>query len=195
MVLELLVVGSESKMPTVELPCNFVGDFKVGDNLRYNCDLLCGLTVANDGGVFNKMIVLQVGAILEAALAQIIYRAQNYNQEGVPDIVAADRAKIEGLKIDKFAAVIDVLRKYNVLNGLAPGIYEDLHRLRKFRNKIHIQEDVKIDGAPRDEEDIFTDDLVDWSLLTNRQTLQYLAENLARPVHIHGYVGNLEVPV
>lgn len=181
-------------MPTVEMPCNFIGDFKIGDNLRYNCDLLCSLSVANAGGALNKMIVLQVGAVLEAALAQIIYRAQNYNQEGVPNIAAGDREKIEELKIDKFAAVIDVLRKYNVLDGMLPAVYEDLHRLRKFRNKIHIQEDVKIEGAPRDEKDIFSDELVAWSLIINRRTLQYLTENLARPAHVHGYVGNLKVP-
>jgi hypothetical protein len=26
---------------TEEIPCNFVGDFKVGDNLVLNADLLC----------------------------------------------------------------------------------------------------------------------------------------------------------
>jgi hypothetical protein len=66
-----------------QLPCNFVGEFKVGDNLVYNAGLLCALSEANENGLFNKFIVLQVGAILEAALAQIIYRAQNYNREGV----------------------------------------------------------------------------------------------------------------
>lgn len=181
-------------MPTVQIPCNFVGQFKVGDNLRYNCDLLCALVASNAESDFNKMIVLQAGSILEAALIQIIFRAQNYNQEGVPNIAAADRQKIEDLKIDKFAVAIDVLKKYHVLDGVRESVYDDLHRLRKHRNKVHIQEDVKIDGAPRDEEELFTDILVAWSTALNREVLQFLSHHLSRPAHIHGYVGDLEVP-
>ena len=55
---------------TEEIPCNFVGQFKVGDNLVYNADVLCKLVENNDEGSFNKLVVLQVGAILEASLAQ-----------------------------------------------------------------------------------------------------------------------------
>lgn len=181
-------------MATVEIPCNFVGSFKVGDNLRYNCEVLCNLNAANAGNAFNKLIVLQVGAILEAALIQIIFRAQHFNLEGVPNIVEADRLKIEESKIDKFAVSIDVLRKYNVLNGLGGDIYDEMHRLRKYRNKIHIQEDVSIQGASLDEDVLFTPELALWALGLNRRTLQFLSENLPRPPHIHGYVGPLVIP-
>ena len=68
-------------LKTETISCNFVGDFKVGDNLVFNADVLCKLTVANKGSVFNKPIVIQTGSIVEAALARIIYRAQNYNQK------------------------------------------------------------------------------------------------------------------
>lgn len=54
---------------TEDVPCNFVSSFKVGDNLVFNANLLCDLTEANEGGRFNKPIVLQVGAILEASAA------------------------------------------------------------------------------------------------------------------------------
>ena len=181
-------------MATIEIDCNFVGSFKVGDNLRYNCDLLCHLVNANADALFGKMIVLQAGAILEAALTQIIYRAQNYNREGVPNIEEADRGKIEESKIDKFAVAIDVLKKYAVLNGLGGDVYDELHRLRRYRNKIHIQEDVKVEGAPRDENAIFTADLTVWALNLNRLVLQHLSDALARPQHIHDYVGSLQIP-
>ena len=75
-------------MPVVlhKLPCNFVGSFKVGDNIVYNADVLCKLAEANTDHRLNKMIVLQVGSILEAALSEIIFRAQNYHRDGVsPD--------------------------------------------------------------------------------------------------------------
>jgi hypothetical protein len=123
-----------------EFPCNFVGSFKVGDNLAFNAGVLCKLVETNEDGLFNKLIVLQVGSIMEAALAQIIYRAQTHNREGVPNISEDDRAEIEGQKIDKFHSVIDVLKKYKVLSDLGEDIYEDLHKLRKYRNKVHIQD-------------------------------------------------------
>jgi hypothetical protein len=135
----------------LQFPCNFVGEFKVGDNLVYNAGLLCDLSEVNESGTFNKLIVLQVGAILESVLAQIIYRAQNYNREGVPNISEADQSEIRGKKIDKFNSVIDVLKKYKVLSDLGDDIYDDLHKLRKYRNKVHIQDDIEIEGVSRDE--------------------------------------------
>ncbi|MDX7952866.1 hypothetical protein P7D22_16995 [Lichenihabitans sp. Uapishka_5] len=172
---------------------NFVGDFKVGDNLVYNTQLLCDLVQANEAGRFNKPIVLQVGAILEAALSEIIYRAQKNNREGVPDMSEADRREIEGKKIDKFNSVIDVMRKYRVLDRLGGGVYGDLHTLRRYRNKVHIQDDVE--GASRDEAEVFVDALRDWALDLNSRVLRYLGENLMRPPHIRRYVADLPIPV
>ena len=79
---------------TENIPCNFSGAFKVGDNLVFNCGLLCNLNEANSDGIFNKPIILQVGSIVEAALGEIIYRAQNFNREGVPSVSEADQAEI-----------------------------------------------------------------------------------------------------
>ena len=73
------------------IACNFVGQFKVGDNLVFNAGLLETLTGVNEGGALDKLIVLQAGAIVEAALQQIIWRAQKHNVEGVPNIPEADR--------------------------------------------------------------------------------------------------------
>lgn len=82
----------------VEIPSNFIVDFKVGDNLVYNAGVLRSLCQHNVDGSLNKLVVVQVGAIVEAALGQIIYRAQNFNREGVPHIAEADRQAIEGKK-------------------------------------------------------------------------------------------------
>src|SRR4051794_5748262 len=43
----------------------------------------------------------------------------------------ADRSQIEGEKADKFFQVIEVLKKYAVLNDdLGEAIYDELHKLR-----------------------------------------------------------------
>ena len=185
-----------ARMPieTESVPCNFVSSFKVGDNLVFNTKLLCDLNEANEAGRFNKPIVLQVGAILEAALSEIISRAQHHTLEGVPNIVEADRREIEGKKIDKFNSVIDVLRKYAVLDGLGRDVYDELHRLRRYRNKVHIQDRINIEGVSADEADAFNDDICDWALALNLRVLRHLSENLQRPEEVHGYVAPLRIP-
>lgn len=181
-------------MKIEEVPCNFVGSFKVGDNLVYNSDLLCSLVNISGDGSLNKSIVVQAGSLLEAGLSQIIYRAQNYSKEGVPNISEAERQEIEGKKVDKFATTIDVLKKYRVLDGLRQDIYEELHNLRRYRNKVHIQDSVNIPNSPLDEADLFTDELCSWALSLNAEVFKFLSQNLSRPSHINGYTKPLRVP-
>lgn len=177
-----------------ELDCNIFGEFKVGDNVGYNAVLLSDLVEANVDGKFNKPILLQTASLLEAASMQIFYRAREYNREGVPNISEADRLLIAAKQLDKFAIVIDNLRKYRILEGLSAAVYDELHKLRKYRNKIHIQLNVEIDGVSRDEEDQFTTSVTDWAIDLNWRVLSYFEENYARPKHIRGHVPPLRLP-
>jgi hypothetical protein len=176
------------------VPCNFVGDFKVGDNLVYNAGILTDLAQNNEDDRFNKLISLQAGSILEASMAEIIFRAQNFNREGVPNIVEADRQEIAGKKIDKFNNTIDVFRKYGILDGMGGAIYEDLHTIRKFRNKIHIQDDIGIAGVSRDEVTAFDNDRMEWVANKSHDTILFLNQNYSRPRGIANFVGDLRLP-
>lgn len=49
-------------MATETLTCNFIGDFKVGDNVVSNAASLCKLVASNEGEIFNKLIVVQAGS-------------------------------------------------------------------------------------------------------------------------------------
>ncbi|UGY02782.1 hypothetical protein [Bradyrhizobium quebecense] len=148
----------------------------------------------NKEGVFNKPIVLQIGSILEAALGEIIYRAQNFNREGVPNISESDRLEIESKKIDKLNTIIDVMKKYKVLDALGGDIYDNLHKLRKYRNKIHIQDDIAIDGVSRDEGEAFSEAVRTWAIALNKEVLKHLSENFSRPKELSGFVGDLSIP-
>ncbi|KAB2755670.1 hypothetical protein [Brucella anthropi] len=174
--------------------CNVFGDFKVGDNTVYNADVLCELINKNEDGVFNKIIVMQIASIMEVAFAQIFYRARNFNVEGVPNISEDDRSSIADKQIDKLAVIIDNLRKYHILDEMGGDIYNELHKLRKYRNKIHIQSEIDIDGLPRDELDLFNDELRDWAISLNWNIMNYLAQNYSRPQHIRGYVSPINLP-
>jgi hypothetical protein len=181
-------------MKTETLHCLFIGDFKVGDNLAFNADLLCKLVESKNVASFNKLIVLQAGAIIEAALSQIIYRAQNFTREGVPNITEADRLEIENKKIERFQAIIDVMRKYKVLDHLGATPYDELDKLRKYRNKVHIQLDIPIEGVSRDEEVAFSDDVRDDALRLNVRLLRYLIERFPRPKTLDKYAREVRVP-
>ncbi|SFA88884.1 hypothetical protein SAMN05421688_1501 [Poseidonocella pacifica] len=176
------------------VPCNFVGDFKVGDNLVYNAGVLTDLAQNNEDGRFNKLISLQAGSILEASMAEIIFRAQNFNREGVPNILEADRQEIAGKKIDKFNNTIDVFRKYSIIDGIGGGIYEDLHVIRKFRNKIHVQDDISIAGVSRDEVIAFDNGRMEWIANKSYETIFFLSQNYSRPRGIANFVGDLRLP-
>ncbi|MGZ2442234.1 hypothetical protein [Sinorhizobium medicae] len=176
----------------VDIPSNFIGDFKVGDNLVYNAAILRTLCDHNGDDGLNKLVVVQVGAILEAALGQIIYRAQNFNREGVPNIAEDDRQEIEGKKFDKLNNIIDVMRKYGLLDELGVGIYDQLHTLRKFRNKVHIQDDNQ--DVPRDEAAAFTPARCAWSLELCAAVLGFLSRKFPRPADVAKYVEPLSIP-
>jgi len=141
----------------LDIVCNFIGDFEVADNMVRNGQALCALKAANEDDVFNKLMVIQAGSIVEVALAQIIYRAQNFNREGVPNITEEERLEIADKKVDKLNNIIQLMKKYKILDGLgADEIYDELHKLRKYRNKVHIQDDVDIEGVSRREDRAFT---------------------------------------
>ena len=93
-----------------KLNSDFVGRFHVGDNIVYNAAILCKLAEANTDSLLNKMIVVQVGSILEAALSEIIFRAKSHTVEGVPNISKDDQLKIQAKIVDKFNTIIDVAK-------------------------------------------------------------------------------------
>jgi hypothetical protein len=179
---------------TETLNCFFIGEFKVGDNLVRNANALCRLSEMNDKGLFNKLIVIQAGSIVEAALGQIIYRAQNFNREGVPNITEEDRKKIESTEIEKFNNILQAMKKYKILDGLGEKIYDELHDLRKYRNKIHIQDDVDIKGVSRDEDDAFSETLVAWSLELCIRVLKHLNEKYRRPKDLERFAHEIAIP-
>ena len=170
------------------LPCNVWGKFKHGDNACYNAEILNALVKNNDNGRFNKLIVIQAASLIEVATYQIFWRAAHHTVEGVPHVSEKDQTEIVNKELEKFAIIIDNLKKYKILDGLWVGIYDELHDLRKLRNKIHIQ------VAELDEKEQFTTDITKWAIELNWYVIKYLDENYKRPSHLHCYVEGLTLP-
>jgi hypothetical protein len=176
------------------ITCNFIGDFKVGDNILANATALCRLSSQNDKGIFNKLMVVQAGSIVEAALDQIIYRAQNYTKEGVPNIPDETLKKIRTTKIERFNNIIQAMKKHKLLDGLGENIYKQLDRLREFRNRIHIQFDDEPEGVDRDDSKAFTDATVAESLTVCISILEYLSKTYTRPKDLGVYAHDVSIP-
>jgi hypothetical protein len=110
---------------TETIICKFIGEFKVGDNLVRNAESLCRLVSSNENEVFNKLIVIQAGSIVEAGLDQIIHRAHRFNKEGVPNISEKGRLEIASTTVEKFNNIIQAMKKYKMLDGLGDTIYDE----------------------------------------------------------------------
>lgn len=159
-----------------------------------NANSLCRLSETNDKGTFNKLMVVQAGSIVEAALDQIIYRAHNYTKECVPNIGDEELKKIRGTKIERFNNIIQAMETHKLLNGLGADIYKDLHHLRKLRNRVHVQFDDEPEGLGRDDHHAFTDKNVAWSLALCVKVLRHLAERFPRPQELGVFAHDLSIP-
>ena len=139
-------------------------------------------------------MVVQAGSIVEAALDQIIYRAQNYVREGIPNIPPDELERIRGTTIERFNNIIQAMRGRHLLDALGADIYDDLDRLRQLRNRIHIQFDDKPENVRRDDSDAFADDTVDWALGLCIQVLSHLSAVYPRPAGLAVYAHAISIP-
>jgi len=101
-----------------KITCNFIGDFKIGDNIVRAAGALSRLSKTNLQGTFNKLMVAHAGSIVEATLDQIIYRAQKFTTEGVPNIPEEDLETIRATEIERFTNIIQAMETYKLLDGL-----------------------------------------------------------------------------
>jgi hypothetical protein len=69
----------------------------------------------------------------------------------VPNISKDNREELATKTIELFNNIINVMQRYKILDGLGNGIYDELHKLRRYRNKVYIQTDVDINGVSGDE--------------------------------------------
>lgn len=160
-------------MFTVET--NFIGIFKLGDNINHNLRILRYLytCTGNEAWVLKKIKIILIGSICEAILYDLLFRINRFTLEGVKGFSTKVIAAIQGSKVDDFSKYIDMAKKQELLGNNDDPIYESLHQLRKLRNRVHIQNE-KNHFEPNDTEAFNTDRLIE-----SERVLEILAKTMS----------------
>jgi len=129
------------------IEANFIGNFKLGDNICHNFKVLSALYEAmgkteyqEDEELFYKPIIVWIGSIAEALLHDLHFRIQSHTIEGVRTISKDLQKQIKEKIIDDQGKFIASARKNDLFKVTKnPSLYDKMDELRKLRNRVHIQ--------------------------------------------------------
>lgn len=172
----------------------FIDNFKIGDNINYNLEILNVLYDGYDklvnGERLIKPIVLINTSIAEALLYDFIenrIRKANSTETIFEEILDVLRIK----KLDKFEHYITQAEKYDFFNMKDTGFYPAMHSLKEKRNRIHIQN--KPWKKPADEFNVFDEKAKILSEKVVEKILNTLT-SYPRREEYHGYVKDFKLP-
>lgn len=127
------------------VPSNFWGTFKTGDNVALAADSLVEMyerrRQSEHPSRLNKPIVITLGSMIEAILFDYFeIRVATHTREGIQNVAAKVLNALRGKEFDQLCVYIDQLRKHDLLpSARTENVYDALHEIRKLRNRIHIQ--------------------------------------------------------
>jgi hypothetical protein len=180
-----------------EIPSNFIGTFKIGDNINHNLGILQVLyrsyaaATPDDQRRLCKPITITLVSIVEACLYDFHKRARTNMWEGIAGLAGTALDYIRTKHIDQFEACITSARKHRLFGADDP-FYEDLTLLRKLRNRIHIQN--RWNELEPDEWNAFTQQRKVLAERALEKVAKTLSSQHPRPPHIHGYVAKFICP-
>lgn len=177
---------------------SFIGNFKTGDNINYNLDVVALLysLYANaspeDRNLLRKPITVTLVSITEAMLHDFHMRVQVFTLEGVANLAQDVAAYIRGKKLDIFERYIVSARKHDLLGMAGTRFYDRMDELRRLRNRIHIQ-NANGDFEP-DESAAFSDERKVLAERVLEKTAKVLASKYPRKPNVVGYVRDFSFP-
>jgi hypothetical protein len=184
------------------VPCTirstFIGDFKLGDNICFNLDLLTllynhyALADVRGRALLRKPIILILVSITEAVLYDLHHRIRHFTWEGVQNIgyVVADYVR-SLRRLDELEKLTVSARKNDFFELADTRFYDDLDQLRRLRNRIHIQ-NIKGDFEP-DDGNAFTDVRKVLAERVLEKTLRTMVSKYDRGPEFN-YVGDFVLP-
>jgi hypothetical protein len=177
---------------------NFIGNFKLGDNINHNLEILALLyrqyKVADkyDKRLLCKPIILLIVSIIEAVLHDLHFRIRKHTFEGVRNVTETVADYVRQLRrVDELEKYIVSAKKHDFFDAADSKFYESMDELRRLRNRIHIQ-NTKNDFEP-DEFKAFTESRKKQAERVCEKTLKTMATKFTRGAE-YGYVGDFNVP-
>ena len=176
----------------------FIGNFKLGDNINHNLEILSYLYQRQadpkdpDSWLLRKPIIVSIGSICEALLHDLHCRMETFTIEGVSGIATSVLAYVRGKNIDKFDHYISSAQKHSLLGAPSEPIYEELDKLRRLRNRVHIQNDKS--HFELDESEAFSAARQVSAEQALEKLVKVISKNHPRPAHAAGFVGDFNFP-
>ncbi len=152
-------------------------------------ELYAARGLSEEPDLFVQPIVIMQASICEACIYDLIEtRIRRHKWEPIQsireDVVQAlRRARHQ----DSFKKIINIARSHNLL-GNDQVFYDDLHWVRKARNRIHLQ------GLHNDNDFYFDSDVLGKSEMVVEQLLKKLPAMYPRDEAYQAYVRNFEIP-
>ena len=177
---------------------DFMGSFKLGDNINHSLRVLALLYNQQSNGTLKqqmllcKPIIIIIASVCEAVLYDFHLRIRTYTFEGVRNIAQEMMLYVRSKKIDEFAKYIASAKKHDLFDAADTKFYEALDSLRKLRNRIHIQ-NPKNHFEP-DDGNAFTLERQKIAEKVLEKVMKTMASKYSRDRNLCGYVADFELP-
>lgn len=171
----------------VTINSNFMGNFKLGDNICFNLAILKTLYDLRATGNplqrrhLQKPIIVMNVSIIEAVLYDLHLRVKTFTSEGVANLQATVIQYIRGKKIDELERYIASAKKHDLFDQSESGFYDGLDDLRKIRNRLHIQNTRK--HFEPDDVTAFSEARLTLSEQALEHVMRTMARKYSRPQH------------
>ena len=180
----------------ITIESKFIGNFKTGDNINHNLQVLAILYRYFDGEtpqnrrLLCKPIVISLISIIDAVLHDLHYRVREFKSEGVRNILNKSRDDIRSLRrMERLEATIRSAKKHGLIEPAGDAFYDNLDKLRELRNRVHIQNAKKY--FPPNEYDAFTEPRKLEAERAVEKTLKVMAKKYARD---YDFVESFQLP-
>ena len=172
----------------------FIRRFKIGDNINHNLETLRLLYALSDEDSkkrvpLRKPIILILVSVAEAMLYDFLVRIQS--SEHMATLPAETVEVLQTKKYSQLNHFIAIARSHDLLSA-GDELYDQLDKLRKLRNRIHIQ---------NEKNHFEQDERVAFRFQRQREAesvLENIAKSLAlyhpRKTTTHGFVADFEFP-
>lgn len=180
------------------IPASFIGNFKRGDNINYNLQILKTLykcyneLLPNEQQYLRKPIFLTIMSIIEVILYDFDMRIKYFTKEGVPNLPWSFIDYIRNKKYDSLSKYIVCAKKHGFFDTVHENFYDDLDKLRLVRNRIHIQNEEN--NFPPNENDAFSSNNLYLAECALEVVLRTMHSKYSRPQSSQGHVKDLCIP-